>query len=136
MGRPTTYTPDLVAAVLDYLEDGLCVSEIAAIDGMPKVRTIYQWQDVHPEFAQEYARAHDAGVRNNEAELLRVARRKPADAVEATAQRTLVDTLKWRLSKRLPRDFGDRQAVDLNGKVTLDSVIAETLAKNAPPKAD
>lgn len=122
MGRPSTYTPELVEAVLAHLEDGLCVSEIAALDGMPKVRTIYQWQEAHPEFAQAYARAHDAGVRCNEGELLRVARTKPADSVEATAQRTLVDTLKWRLSKRLPKDFGDRQQVEHSGGVRLDVV--------------
>ncbi len=135
MGRPSTYAPELVEAVLAYLEDGLCVSEIAAIEGMPKVRTIYQWMDAHPEFAQAYARAHDAGVRCNEGELLRVARTKPADAVEATAQRTLVDTLKWRLSKRLPKDFGDRQQVEHSGKVGLADILAE-MAKPKPPSAD
>lgn len=122
MGRPSTYTPELAEAVLEHLEYGLCVSEIAAIEGMPKVRTVYQWMEAHPEFAQAYARAHDAGVRCNEGELMRTARKKPADSVEATAQRTLVDTLKWRLSKRLPHDFGDRQQVEHSGGVRLDVV--------------
>lgn len=134
-GRPTTYKPELVEAVLEKLEDGLCIADIANIEGMPKVRTVYQWMDAHPEFAQAYARAHDAGVRQNEAEMLREARRKPVDKVDAQAQRTLVDTLKWRLSKRLGRDFGDRTAVDMTGKMSLDAVIGETLKKNAPDAA-
>lgn len=39
------------------------------------------------------------------------------DSVDAQAQRVLVDTLKWRLSKRLPKDFGDRQHVEHSGNV-------------------
>lgn len=107
-GRPTTYNPELVEVFLEKLESGLCLSEIAAIDGMPKVSTVYQWKARHPEFAEAYARACDAGVLENEAELMREARRKPVDSVDAAAQRVLVDTLKWRLSKRLPKEFGDK----------------------------
>ena len=122
MGRPTTYSPELVEKLLEHLEDGLCVSDVAKIEGMPKVRTVYQWMEAHPEFAQAYARAVEAGIRGNESELLAEARRRPVDSVDAQGQRTLVDALKWRLSKRLPRDFGDRQQVEHSGKVELPAM--------------
>lgn len=135
MGRPSTYTPELAEAVLAHLEDGLCVSEIAAIEGMPKVSTVGQWRAKHPEFAAAYARAHDAGILENEAELMREARRKPVDAVDAAGQRILVDTLKWRLSKRLPKDFGDRQQVEHSGGVRLD-VVTGVPEPSPDPSAD
>ncbi len=134
-GRPSNYTPEVVAAFLEKLESGLVDSEIAAIPGMPKVSTVFMWRDKYPEFSEAYARAHAAGVMENEAELLREARRLPVDSVDAAKQRVLCDTLKWRLSKRLPKDFGDRQQVEHSGKVSLEQLLAETAKQGPPPKS-
>ena len=87
------------------------------------------------ELKAAYACAREDGVEQNESELLREARRKPSDSVDAAGQRTLVDTLKWRLSKRLPHDFGDRQQVEHSGGVRLD-VVTGVPEPSPDPSAD
>lgn len=129
----TIRTPELIAEIIRRVADGEVAQD--AVKGLCGWSTFREWVDADPELAALYARARNYGVEQNEAELMREARRKPADSVEATAQRTLVDTLKWRLSKRLPKDFGDRQQVEHSGKIGLADILAE-MAKPKPASTD
>lgn len=120
MARPTIRTPEMVQRILDRVEAGEVGADVCnGKDGMPSWAAFKEWKAADPELAAAYARAHESSVEQNEAELLREARRKPVDGVDAQAQRVLVDTLKWRLSKRLPRDFGERSQVEHSGGVNL-----------------
>jgi hypothetical protein len=123
MGRPSIRTPAMVERVLEQIELGEVGADVCnAKDGMPSWAAFKVWMQDDPELQAAYTRAWTIGVERNEAELLREARRKPVDSVDAQAQRTLVDTLKWRLSKRLPKDYGDRQQVEHSGGVSLNVV--------------
>ena len=122
MGRGIERTPEVVAAFLEAVESGTPGYAVSKRDDMPAWGTWCDWMESDPELAGKYARARNRGVESEEVELLEVARSKPADSVEAAAQRTLVDALKWHLSKRLPREFGDRQQVEHSGGVRLDVV--------------
>jgi hypothetical protein len=110
-------TPELCEAVLERVEAGEVLAKVCEDHSMPSWSAFKEWMQQDESLAAAYARACECGVALNEDELLREARRKPADSVDATGQRTLVDTLKWRLSKRLPRDFGDRQQVEHSGTI-------------------
>jgi len=134
-GRQTIRTPEMVARILERVANGELGCDVCnGKDGMPSWSAFKEWRMADPELAAAYARAHETGVEHDEAVAQREAMRRPEDSVDAAAQRTRLDWLKWRLSKRLPKDFGDRQQVDVNGKLTLDSIIAETIAQK--PKAD
>lgn len=123
MGRPTIRTPEAVERVLERIEDGEVGAEVCdGKNGLPSWATFKRWMAEDEALRAEYERARETGVERNEAEFLREARRRPVDSVDAQGQRTLVDALKWRLSKRLPRDFGDRQQVEHSGGVTLQVV--------------
>lgn len=119
----TIRTPEMVATILERIGLGEVGADVCnGKDGMPSWPTFKRWMRNDEELRAAYADAREDGVEHNEAEFLREARRKPVDSVDATAQRTLVDSLKWRLSKRLPKEFGDRQQVEHSGGVSLNVV--------------
>jgi len=61
-GRPSDYNPQIVEAICEEIattDHGL--DRICRAEGMPDVRTVYRWLEVHEEFRQRYARAREAG---------------------------------------------------------------------------
>ncbi len=122
MGRPSIRTPQMIEAILDRIANGELGPDICKDEGMPSWATVRRWREEDEEFRAAYARAHEAGVEHDEADAHREAMRRPEDSVDAQAQRTRLDWLKWRLSKRLPKDFGDRQQVEHSGGVSLNVV--------------
>ena len=133
----TIRTPEMVATILERIGLGEVGADVCnGKDGMPSWPTFKRWMRNDEELRTAYACAREDGVEQNESELLREARRKPVDSVDAAGQRTLVDTLKWRLSKRLPKDFGDRQQVEHSGSLSLGDAIARTAARRAAEQSE
>jgi hypothetical protein len=123
MGRPTIRTPEMVERVLERVANGELGCDVCnGKDGMPSWATFRRWREEDEELRAAYARAHEAGVEHDEANAHREALRRPEDSVDAAAQRTRIDWWKWRLSKRLPKDFGDKAQVEHSGGVTLQVV--------------
>ena len=132
----TIRTPQMIEAILERIGAGEVGADVCnGKNGMPSWPTFKRWMRSDDELRAAYACAREDGVEQNESELLREARRKPSDSVDAAGQRTLVDTLKWRLSKRLPHDFGDRQQVEHSGGVRLD-VVTGVPEPSPDPSAD
>lgn len=137
MGRPSIRTPEMIARILERVANGELGCDVCnGKNGMPSWSAFKEWRLADEQLAAAYARAHETGVEHDEAVAYREAMRKPVDSVDAQSQRTRLDFLKFRLSKRLPRDFGDRQQVEHSGGVTLQVVtgvpdVTPTVTGNA-----
>lgn len=119
MARPTIRTPEMVARILERVSGGELGCDVCnGKDGMPSWSSFKEWRVADPELSAAYARAHEAGVEHDESVAYREAMRQPADSVDAQAQRTRLDWLKFRLSKRLPKDFGDKSHVEHSGTIS------------------
>jgi len=110
LGRPSTYTPDLAATILERIGEGELVTEICGEPGMPARGTLFRWELAHPEFRDAYMRAR---VRQAQA----VAERAILDAKGATAenhaaQRLKYDAQRWLSGKLDPKRYGDKMQVD------------------------
>lgn len=55
-GRPTTYDPDLGERIVSLMEQGLSLAAAAAECDVHR-RRVYDWESVHPEFAELVALA-------------------------------------------------------------------------------
>lgn len=61
MGRQSTYTLEAADQIIDRISDGEPLREICRDEGMPAWRTVYNWQNAHPEFEARFARARVIG---------------------------------------------------------------------------
>lgn len=116
------------AHCLQQLREGHSMkAAVASLEGVRKPHscTVEQWAVDDPEgFGARVRAAREAGWALSADEIREIADEKPKDQVEATWQRTRIDTIKWLLAKRLPKQYGDRTHVEHSGKLTLSQLIA------------
>ena len=96
------------------ISGGATVKEAASTFGIDRV-TLWRWKEETDELRNLYARARDQSADADEDEAVEVARQSlhARSAEEVQAARLLVDTLKWRAAKRRPKEYGDKQHVDV-----------------------
>lgn len=103
---PTPITPEVWDDVLDLIEQGHTIRDISAMAHMPDWTTIRRYIRADAERSTQYARARGVAADAYEAEILSEAR--SADPVTAAAARVKIDALKWVMSKRAPKVYGDK----------------------------
>jgi hypothetical protein len=103
-GRSTTYRADVADRVIDEVANGGLLTKICAAERVP-VGTFYEWVDSDRDGLKQ--RLEDARLRRYdqwEEELVAHAQAElGSDSMPAVqARRTLIDTMKWIMSRRLP----------------------------------
>ena len=125
----TRYTAELAEAILDRLAKGETLRAICRDDGMPPAPTVLEWvKDDREGFAERYARVRESGAYAMADELIEIAAGQSGSG-DVQRDKLHVDTLKWTLSKILPRVFGDKLDVTSKGERVSNYVIP------APPEA-
>lgn len=137
MGRPSTYTPELGAAICERLEAGESLRSILRDEAMPAWGSVWRWLRDDAEFAAQYARAREAQADTLAEELLEIADDGTNDWMERYGEdnpgwvangehiqrsRLRVDTRKWIASKLKPKKYGERQTIEHEGGVNLNVV--------------
>lgn len=134
-GRPSTYSKQIGDEIVELLSEGIPLAEICRRDGMPGLRTVYDWEEAHPEFSARIARARVAGYDMIAVEALRIAdtqeegerRKQGKDGIEITTEDMLghrklrVETRLKLLAKWDPKRYGDK--IEHSGTVHLASAL-------------
>lgn len=137
-GRLSTYSKDVATKICERLETGEPLLQILRTAGMPKPRTVYLWQEAHPEFATQFARARDIGFDAIAEDALRIAdtpiegirREESEQGVKEVHEDMLghrklqVETRLKLLAKWSPKKYGDKQQVEHSGTMTLESIVS------------
>lgn len=81
------------------------------------------WLKKNPEFAEEYARAHEDSA-DADAELIKdIQERVILGEIDPQAGRVAIDSLKWCAGKRKPKKYGDKLELDANVKSSINVII-------------
>lgn len=114
-GRPSTFTQETADTICERIAEGESLRSICTDEAMPGKSTVFRWlaDDQNAPFRDQYARAREAQADALFDELAETAELalKAESAVEVAARRLVVDTQKWRLSKIVPKKYGDKLAV-------------------------
>jgi len=125
-GRPTNFNKDMADTICAMIAEGASVREIGRTEGMPAARTVFQWLAAHDEFAQQYARAKEAGLEAMADEIMDIADNSQNDWMERNdpdnagfnamgehiqRSRLRIDSRKWLLSKLASKKYGDKLAI-------------------------
>jgi transposase-like protein len=129
MARYMLYTPELAELILDELCNGRTLADVCGDPAMPSIRTVNQWVRENREgFNIRYRDAREIGCYTLADQALDIAddcrddwteRQRKDGTIEFVVDqgnikrsRLRVDTRQWRLSKMLPKRFGDRPNPD------------------------
>ncbi len=140
-GRPRKYNEALAERLCDAIADGLSLKRAAALCGVGP-SSVRRWMDAVPGFKARYARACELRLLLLEEKLLDLCEEGHDAAVDSEggsarlrAVKLEIDTIKWQLSKLLPRQYGEKSA-GAEGELPLSArmdreemaVFAEMLA--------
>lgn len=143
-GRPTLYTEELAGTILAHIADGLSVSEISRLDGMPARSTMMMWvgQDKHG-FMDRYIKACQARAYYWADEILDIADDGTNDWMERHdpdgnntgwkengealgRSKIRVDSRKWLVSKLL-NQYSDKQEIKHSGSLDVNRITDDEL---------
>lgn len=142
MARPTKYSKEIADKICQEIattSKGL--NAICKIDGMPSVRTVYNWlnDSEFAEFLQSYTRAREAQADLIAEEIIQIADdssndtmtiKKGDEEIEVenkewvNRSRLRVDARKWIASKLAPKKYGDKVDVkaELTGELSVKQI--------------
>jgi len=113
---------ETVARVCKRLQLGSCsVRQACKLEDVALV-TFLDWANSDESLAEQYARARATGLGLDADDIHELAKTPCADALEAATVKLRVDTLKWDVSKRLPKVYGDRIKHEHDGNVNITVV--------------
>lgn len=130
-GRPTDYTQELADAICAELSIGRSLRSVCEDEGMPTVKTVFNWLRSYEGFLQQYEKAKEESSDAMAEDLLHIADTpvmgeiktiKPDGTVEIKQDEMLghrrlqVDARKWLMSKMKPKKYGEKLDMTTNGK--------------------
>lgn len=107
------YNEKLADEICGEIAAGGALRELCRVKAdWPAERTVYQWLEEHPEFAQQYARARELQAHGEFDEIKTIA----DNARDANIARLQIDARKWRAGKLAPKVYGDKVINEITGK--------------------
>lgn len=127
MARPTIYTPELAALILNRISDGQSMREVCRDEAMPARETVRPWLRDNDEFRGLHAQARQEQMDALGEEILEIiddasndwmdrndghggTTRVPDPEVVARS-RLRIQGRQWLMSKLAPRKYGDKLAI-------------------------
>ena len=112
------------------IEQDKTYKQVADAVGVP-VQRLWEWIRANPERSRRAERAREASARAADDAALHIILSLPSDATigDIARAREAANHLRWRAKCRAPRDYGDRQQVDMS--VSVDHLTADQRAAQA-----
>ncbi len=124
-GRPTIYSPELTNEICRRLALGNSLRKVCEADDMPDMSVIFDWFRLYPEFTNQYAQAKEASAEADNEILeelgdLAISEAKNVDPKSSnavvSAYKLKADNMKWYMSKKKPKKYGEKLDLLNNGK--------------------
>ena len=112
MGRPSKYTPEAVARIVEALELGATYEHAAAYGGIT-YQTFCNWRDEYLEFFEAIKAAEARAVYGW------------LEKIERAAEPGNWQAAAWKLERRHPEQWGRREKVELSTRREAERIAAE-----------
>lgn len=113
---------EIKSAICEAIASGDSLVKILRESGMPGYRTVMTWLSEDETFQQNYARAREDQGDAYADRIDDVADRVLTGEIDPQAARVAIDALKWSAGKRLPKKYGDKLGLDVNGSIKIERV--------------
>ena len=128
------WTPELTQSVLDCIEAGRTLRQVKDDTGV-SAWAILRKVRADESFAQQYARAMEMRSDNEFEALIDGLDEEPErtergiDPAWVQLKRLKVDTIKWALSKRVPKKYGDTIQHEHSGELGIKAILVPAIAR-------
>lgn len=141
MGRPSTFSPDLFATIMDRLAGGESLRAICRDAALPDRSTVLRWIASDAELQRVYALAVEVRAEELFDEILEIADDasadwtvkdgKPVHDAENVRRAALrIDARRWTLARMAPKKYGDRVDVNHGAQDSLGAFLDALEGRN------
>lgn len=106
--RPTEYTEELAARILDAVANGSNLNRVTAEEWSPIRQTVYKWLRINADFRDNYARAREDRADWRADKIDDICEKVETGELDPQAARVIIDSLKWQAGKEKPKVYGDK----------------------------
>ena len=132
-GRPTSYSQDIADKICILLGEGKTLRSICAMEGMPCLTTIWNWEQRYPEFLKLSTRAREDGANVLAEECLEIADDPVLDPQD---KRVRIDTRLRLIGKWNAKRYGDRVEHEVSHQfIPLDQLAQKIQSLESAPGA-
>ena len=129
IGRPSKYSPELAANIINQMKSGTTVTAITLQEGMPSWTTICEWMRCIPEFSESYAQAKLDRAPQWAEGALDVLENAPTESMAHVRKAEAIANQRNLLAKFDDRDtYGDKSTQDVNIKGVMISTTCGELS--------
>jgi hypothetical protein len=114
-GRPSEYSLERAAEVLDRLASGESLTRICRDDHMPVKTTVYKWLRERPPFMDQYQRARVDQADSMFDDIVQIS----DDDDDPRRAKVRIDARMWAAARLRPKVYGDTKHVQVDHTVTL-----------------
>jgi len=119
-GRPSKYTKEIAIEIIERLEKNESLRSICRDEHLPERQTVYNWIMDEPGFFDRYARAKEIGYEQDVEDMVKWCDQAIESPQQVQGYRLKIDTLKWIISKKLPKKYGEKQMIEHSGSIQND----------------
>jgi hypothetical protein len=112
-----------IIEILERIEDGLTLKASCAVSGLGYANIVKRIGE-NEQLTKYYAHARESFVRFQVQRAHEIAADESIDVQRA---KLMTDLIKWEASRTLPREYGERTALDVTTTNKLDSMTREEL---------
>lgn len=135
------YTDEIGRNICSQLAEGkLSLRKICENVNIP-ISTVLGWRLDHNDFAEQYARARSIGadaefedIKDDAAEPPPVNSFGMTDTGWVSWKKNQIDARKWVLARKRPREYGDKQAIEVTGEISLAESIEAARKRAREPE--
>lgn len=117
--KQVRYSDEIAQEILDAYSQGVSISEICRVEGMPDRVTLWRWRQENKDFATAYARAREANAEAIEDRMADVERQVMEGMLEPQAANVVLASQRWRARVLHPAQYGDKVDLKHTGNVGL-----------------
>jgi hypothetical protein len=121
-GRPSTYTTDIANRICQRLALGEPLARICDDPDMPSFWCVWNWENTNEAFAKLSMRARELGTHYMADDCVRIADDKTLDPQD---KRIRVDTRLRLIGKWNAKAYGDKQSIELDGRLETQGSLAD-----------
>lgn len=104
----TQLTTELAETICGYVSLGKTLQDVAEMDKMPTLLTMYKWLNTYPEFKEAYNEARKLRAHSRFDKISKVTDMILNNEVKPEVGKTVGDLMKWQCSKDDNENYGDK----------------------------
>lgn len=112
MARPSSFTEELGAQILDRISCGESLVRICEDDAMPHRATVMRWINKDPAFRDKYRASAQERLHSYAEELIEIADDQGLDPQQA---KLMIYARQWVMGRLEPKKWGDKVSTEVSG---------------------